>query len=191
MKRRLTALKWLQSFRMHFRALPIEGGIWSPHMFETLHAVRDDFGLWCKCEFGEKSASHGVKGEFLKIDMMWFPKGERTGEYDVPVFALEHENRHTDYHAKEDFWRVFQVAAPLRVFIGYAMENRATALVDALSDMRWVKGRDRFNQLPGGEDIALVGAYPMQGWESWQGVVWSNGQKFSLTDFMRAEKRTQ
>lgn len=206
----LTAQSWLASFRKHFSKVDLKNTNdgaweWSQTMSGVLHNVRSDFALWCKCKLAGDGTGHGKAvqrrnltkvgaenefgsdGEFLSIDMMWFEPGGAAHDYDPPLMALEHENNHRDIDAMADFWKVLQVAAPLRIFIGYTRESRVPGLVDELARLRWDGGRDRCHSLPGGEDIALVGGYQMKGWESWSGRVWAGGKMHTLKDFMRSQ----
>jgi hypothetical protein len=115
--------------------------------------------------------------------MMWFPR--QGTDYDAPEFALEHENHYGWHETAKDFWRVFQVAAPLRVFVGYARtdaEERMEKLVE-LRSPRW-RG-DRFHRLPKGEDILLVGHRRMQNFEDWCGAVWTDEGVQPLNRFMK------
>jgi hypothetical protein len=115
--------------------------------------------------------------------MMWFdPKG---GDWDAPLLALEHENNHSRAAARKDCWRVFQIAAPLRIFIGYtSTEETQVRRVSELSSMRDPKQGSRVHMLPGGEDIVLIGHYEMQDFTDWKGAIWTPDGMCSLEEFV-------
>src|SRR5690242_9100326 len=87
-------------------------------MYDVLHAVQLDLNLWCQCKPGH-GAAQGVKGESLKMDMMWFERTDR--QWDPPLVAVEHENAWNVDAARTDFWRVCQIGAPLRICFAYAL----------------------------------------------------------------------
>lgn len=94
------------------------GGAWTVGMYDVLHRVQRHFGVWCQCKVHPKSQQRdGRSGERMGIDFTWFPM---TGsEWIAPLVAIEHENLWTDIARSVDHWKVNQIAASLRVFIGY------------------------------------------------------------------------
>jgi hypothetical protein len=153
-------------------------------MFPLLHKVQLDLGAWCRCAVADEiPGQHAPRGEYLKIDMMWFnPKG---GFWDAPLMALEHENAHSRGAARHDCWRVFQIAAPLRIFIGYTSTEKTQARrVTELRNMRDPQKGNRVHMLPGGEDIVLIGHYEMRDFNDWKGTVWTQTSMCSLEKFV-------
>jgi len=124
-------------------------GAWTRAMYELLHEVQDQLGLWCACEKPGKGHL-GVKGEHLEIDLMWFTNDG--DQYGLPLVAIEHENKWNMAEVKKDLWRVCMVCAPLRVFFGYAPNEKA--LQDRCMELVGLTKRCR--RLPGGEDLVIL-----------------------------------
>ncbi|REG31009.1 hypothetical protein ATI61_106479 [Archangium gephyra] len=178
----MNARIWLAAFREEYTAKDATGAMWTTHMFEVLHRMQHRFAMHCLCEHGD--GKHHEPGEALEIDLMWFKRNG--GTYDVPLLALEHENSYLAAEAKKDFWRVFQVAAPLRVFIGYSRNNPEQRLEELVTLRSKGWQGDLFHRLQGGEDIALVGQRGMGGFNSWYGAVWSGNKVHRLHEFLRS-----
>lgn len=136
------------------------GGAWTEGIYEVLHDVQNELGLWCACEKPDcvrgPGAHTGRKGEYLEIDLMWFDRA--SGDYGVPVVAIEHENSYRPEDIAVDFWRVCQLAVPLRVCIGYAPD---AARVPQLQRVLLGKASE-WRRLPGGEDLLVLGHAEMK-----------------------------
>lgn len=131
-------------------------------MYGALHAVQSSLNYWCQCgRHGRLPA--GSVGERLKIDLLWFSQdtqGLQSGEEEwiAPVVAIEHENDYTDAARSVDHWKVSQVAALLRVFIGYTRHGNN---IDVASKV--LRDREsRWRPVPGGEALIILGHSQMQ-----------------------------
>jgi hypothetical protein len=186
MPKQLNAKAWLQSFKKQYIET-LRKGSWQAGASSTtavmsglLHSLQEEFGVHCLCQLPRKKAESSKKHdrvEALEIDMTWYPSSANTdpdGNWDAALFALEHECSWDEFETKKDFWRVFQFAAPLRVFIGYAPHEKAENRLKTLTSMRLKGKTDRFHRLPGGEDILLLGSSPLVGYERWLGRVWDD-----------------
>lgn len=149
------------------------GKDWTDGIYKTLHKMQKEEGFWCQCakhSEDEGTSTLGQKGERLNIDLMWFPSLAKNEDWIAPVVAIEHENLYKEIERSIDHWKVSQVAAPLRVFIGYVstpdeIEHAAKILRD----------RERFwNAVEGGQSLIIMGHKEMnygclRGWLSPQG----------------------
>jgi len=97
------------------------GGSWSAGMYDALHRVQTGLKLWCQCKSHPVATRNGRNGERMGIDFTWYPNGNN--EWVAPLVAIEHENLWTDQARNVDHWKVNQIAAPLRVFIGYVSKE--------------------------------------------------------------------
>ena len=149
--RRVTAREFWQALCSELQRVQPRGygTAWTTGMYEVLHGVQRRFRLWCQCG-AHASAADGQNREMLEIDFTWFA-GEN--DWDAPVVAIEHENSHVRAERAKDHWRVNQVAAPLRVFIGYVGARRS--LDAAAAELR--EREARCNQVVGGEALLLMG----------------------------------
>ncbi len=117
-------------------------------MYGVLHRVQRDLELWCACE--KPGKDHERTGECLEIDMMWFANDG--DHYGLPLVAIEHENHWNQAEAMKDLWRVSMVCAPLRVFFGYAPNEKALQS----RRIELVEVSKRCRRLPGGEDLIIL-----------------------------------
>jgi hypothetical protein len=152
--KRISAKKFWAEFQVAAKELPAEGygPSWTAGMYTVLHRVQQSLGLWCACRLGH-ATPHGQKGEYLKIDFMWFAAD--SGNWAPPVVAIEHENAWEVRETVTDFWRVSQVCAPLRVCIGYTKtraeaERLGPVMLDTSRENGW-------RRVEKGEDLVVLG----------------------------------
>ena len=145
-----SARAFLEAFASRFateRENYTNGGCadWTELMYRVLHQVKDDLKLWCECKMAEHHEKQPgtVRGERLHIDFFWYHRvpGHETRAksveevYQPPCIVIEHEN--ADARLEYNLWKLSQLAAPLRVLIGYSkvrgrkkVERRVTTLIE-------------------------------------------------------------
>lgn len=133
------------------------GGRWTQAMYSLLHDVQRRLDLWCQCQHHDNQPDGG-SGERLKVDLLWFPKtildlAEDEQEWVAPLVAIEHENGYRARDRAIDHWKVSQVAAPLRVFIGYT--NSASQMSSAAEMLQ--RRESRWNVIQNGEALIVLG----------------------------------
>ncbi len=138
------------------------GASWTRGMGKVLHSVQDALGLWCQCR-QHTNRKNGRNGERMGVDFTWYPAVEN--EWVAPVAAIEHENAWSEHERKVDYWKVNQIAAPLRVFIGYV--RSADEVEPAAKDLMQHEGE--WNPVPNGEAMIIIGhdGMPLGGFRAW------------------------
>jgi hypothetical protein len=97
----------------------------------------------------------------MNIDFCWYPKN--CGRLGAPVVVIEHEN--IEQNLLEDFWKVSQLAAPLRVCIGYAttaagIERLSRQALESSEHERWPCPEYS-------EDLLILGDYEVCAFHAW------------------------
>jgi hypothetical protein len=165
------------AFQRLYAAMPKEafgkgsGADWTAGMYKLLHGLRTDFGLHCECRQAHPDQKPTTPGERMHIDFFWYLAD--SGAWASPVAVIEHENLAEG--AMADWWKIAQLAAPLRVFIGYA---RTQALVERFSyGLQTIAHEERWFLPPGTEDLLIVGDYAdcsvFRAWTRSAGAGWT------------------
>jgi hypothetical protein len=145
------------------------GAKWTEGMYAALHRVQSELGLWCQCRF-HRDTNNGRSGERLGIDFMWYPGitpglDEHESEWIPPLVAIEHENSWSSSSRSVDHWKVSQITAPLRVFIGYTSKAR-----DVETEAKKLQAREpRWHAVDGGQAMIIFGHNRMNhtGFRAW------------------------
>lgn len=150
-------------------------GQWTSGMYKALHRVQSQLNLWCQCKAHEDPKT-GASFECMQIDFLWFenekwanlPKDE--AEWVPAAVAIEHENLWVPRASDVDHWKVSQIAAPLRVFIGYV--STPDEIDPAASRIK--SREERWYGIPEGEALVVFGHGNMhirnfRAWSSEQG----------------------
>lgn len=146
---------------------------WTQGMYDVLHKVQEQLGLRCQCTAHPK-ASTGGSHENLKLDFTWFaphPHLSLEEQQWVPIdVAIEHENVWKPFARSLDHWKVNQIGAYLRVFIGYVGKDEQ---VDQAASALMAR-EDRWFSVPGGQTLIIIGNctqdYRFRAWWTRQGV---------------------
>jgi hypothetical protein len=162
--KRISAVAFWEAFKGAVPAhLPRNGqGLWSMAMFDVLHRAQSRFDVWCQCR-QHPSGFAGHSGERMGIDFTWYPNTDEI--WSAPIVAIEHENTWRDAGRDQDHWKVNQIAATLRVFIGYC---RTLQHVDDYADT--LRHREtNWLSVPAGEALLILGyaGMPVDGFHAW------------------------
>jgi hypothetical protein len=158
-----SATRFWKIFQEAESAAPATAGAseWTLRMYAVLHDVRKTLGnLYCICGPGHIGEDAGNAGERFRIDLTWYPNDAAAGDFDPPLVAIEHENKYGFQDANWDWWKLNQIAVPLRVFVGYtrtasAVPGRAHALATLARKSRW-------RNVTGGETLLVLGFKGME-----------------------------
>jgi hypothetical protein len=124
-----------------------------------------------------------MAGEFRTLDMVFFSRepehctieldksGRTKRRHWRPMVVIEHENEPTYQAARSDFWKACLHAVPLRILIGYGIEEKMGETPDDIAAQLIAFYRQvRLRQLSEGETLLIIGGRAsgrVRGWHVW------------------------